>query len=249
MSHVTPDPVNPQGKIEVSEFKSASEVSKEAALQLCVQDAKNAESWLQTNYWSLRWREADALYQSPPGVLMWEGTTVPRANVNRFVVAETVNSILPQILNGLFYEKPAFVLRPRPNEDENTTRAISNLLAIQLDEINLRQETKWGLFSALNFGTAIWKWGFKSYVKPVTKYVRAGDTITVPSSLPGQPAHTIETPESIQYRKETSEKPIHSPTFENKDVRYVLVAPGCHVPDIRKAKFVIARMYLTYKDI
>src|SRR6266481_6605408 len=135
MARITPDAANPTAPVNVQEVLSPSEVSNAAALQMCVQDARNTESWLQSNYWSLRWREADALYQSPPGIIMWEGTTQPRANVNRFVVAETVNSIHPQIMNGLFYENPPFVLRPRPNQDQNTTRAISSLIATELDEM------------------------------------------------------------------------------------------------------------------
>jgi hypothetical protein len=249
VARITPDPVNPQGKIIVEDFFSPADIKDSAALQLCVQDTQRAEAWIQNNYWSLRWREADALYQSPPGITMWEGSTVPRANVNRFVVAETVNAILPQVTNGLFYEDPAFVLRPRPNQDENTTRAITALLATQLDILHIRDEVKWGLFSALNFGTAIWKWGFRSYKKKVRKYVRAGEPVNVPSPIPGQPATQIDTDDSVSYTREDKEEDVHEPTFENKDIRYILVEPGCHVPDIRKSKFVVDRMYLTYKDL
>jgi len=249
MSRITPDAANPQGQIQVSDFKSPSEVTDAGALQLCVQDAQSAESWLQNNYWSLRWREADALYQSPPGILMWEGTTVPRANVNRFVVAETVNSIHPQVMNGLFYEDPPFILRPRPNLDENTSRAVSALIGEELDEMEIRQEVDWGLFSALNFGTGIWKWGFKSYTRKKTRYEPVGNAITVPAAIPGGDPTIIETPESLQYKKVVSDEEIHTPTFENKDIRFILPDPALKVPDIRKGKFVIDRMYLTYKDL
>jgi len=141
MARIEPDPVNPQGEILASEMQSPADVSNAVALQLCVSDAASAETWINSNYWSLRWKEAVALYNSPPSVFLWEGTTTPRANVNRFVVLETVNAILPQILNGLFYEEPAFVLRPRPNEDQNTTRAITSLLSIQFTEMEFRMES------------------------------------------------------------------------------------------------------------
>lgn len=249
MARITPDPVNPQGKIDVQEFHSPADIENSAALQLVVQDAVNTEAWLQNNYWSLRWREADALYQSPPGVVMWEGTTMPRSNVNRFVVAEVVNSIHPQIMNGLFYETPPFILRPRPNQDENTTRAIKELLAIELDEMEFRQEVDWGLFSALNFGTGIWKWGFKSYTKKQVKYEPVGQPVTIPSPLAGTAPTILETPESLMYKKVYSDKQVHSPTFEFKDSRFILPDSGCQVPDIRKGKFVIDKMYLSYKDL
>lgn len=249
MAQIKPDEANPQQKIDIKDFISPAEVTDAGALQLVVQDTKNTESWLQTNYWSLRWREGDALYQSPPSMQLWEGTTVPRSNVNRFVVAEVVNSIKPQIMNGLFYEKPAFVLRPRPNQDQNTTRAITELESIELDLINFRQETKWGIESALLHGTGIWKWGFRTGTKKQVKYVPAAAPVKVPSAIPGEPATEIETPESLQYKKQTDEVEEHYPTFEYKDNRYILVDSGCRVPDIRKAKFVIDRMYLTYKDL
>jgi hypothetical protein len=246
---ITPDQANPQGQIDIKDFHSPAEVENSGALQLCVQDAANTEAWLQTNYWSLRWREADGLYQSPPGILMWEGTTVPRANVNRFVVAETVNAIHPQIMNGLFYENPPFVLRPRPNLQQNTSRAISSTIAIELDQMNFRQEVDWGLFSALNFGTSIWKWGFKSSIKKTIKYEPLANAVTINSSIPDTPPAVLDTPESMTYKKVTGTEEVHTPTFEYKDIRYILVDPGLKVPDIRKAKFVIDRMYLSYKDL
>lgn len=253
MAHIQPDENAGTAlqKIDAADFKSPSNVADTGALQLVVQDAINCEAWLQNNYWSFRWREADVLYQSPPGVLLWEGTSVPRANLNRFTVAETVNAIHPQIMNGLFYEKPAFKLRPRPNMTENTSRAISALLDIQFDstEMNFKEECDWGLFSGLNFGTAIWKWGFKNYTKKVTKYKQVGSPVNISPSLPGEQPTQIETPESMMFEKVIEEKPCFTPTFENRDIRYVLVDSGLAVPDIRKAKFVVDRMYLTYRDL
>lgn len=247
--HIQPDPANPQGQIDIKDFKSPAEVTDGGALQLVVQDTQAAEAFLTTNYWSLRWRECDALYQSPPGIILWEGTSQPRANVNRFVVAETVNAIHPQIMNGLFYEKPAFKLRPRPNQSENTTRAISALLEIELDEMKLTRETGLMLHSALLFGTGIAKWGFKSYTKKVPKYTAVGGNVKISSSIPGEPATEVPTAESSIFKKEMIDEEVHCPTFENKDIRFVLVDPGCRVPDIRTAKYVVDRMFLTYKDL
>lgn len=249
MAQITPDDFNALGKIDPAGFVSPEEVKNEQALQLVVQDAKRSEAYNTHNYWSLRWREAQGLYQSPPSIQMWEGTTVPKSNVNRFVVAETVNSIHPQIMNGLFYESPAFVIRPRPNITQNTTRAITELLAIELQLMNVRQEVDWGIHSALLFGTGIWKWGFKSETKKQTKYIPVGNPVKVPSAVPGQPETEIETEDSMTFKKVVEDKEIHLPTFESKDIRYVLVDSGWRVPDIRKARQVTDQMYLTYRDL
>ncbi len=249
MAHITPDSTNPQGKINIEDFKSPAEVTDGGALQLTVQDAQASEAFLSTNYWSLRWRESDALYQSPPSIVMWEGTTQPRANVTRFTVAETINAIHPQIMNGLFYEKPAFKLRPRASQSENTTRAITALLEIELDEMKLTRETGLMLHSALLFGTGIAKWGFKSYTKKVPKYTALGQNVKIPAKLPGEQATEVPTADASIFKKEWVDEEFHCPTFENKDIRYILVDPGCRVPDIRTGKFVIDKMFLTYKDL
>jgi hypothetical protein len=243
------DNVNPHGKIDINEIHSPSDIENSAALQLCVQDAQNAEAWLQNNYWGLRWREADALYQSPPGINLWEGTSVPKANVNRFTVAETLNAIHGQAMNGLFYEKIPFVLRPQPNMDENATRAITALLAMQLEQTGLRAEVDLALQNALLFGTLIMKWGFRSYSKMRTKFVRANDGIVVPALVEGQPDTEIETVESIEYERVDYEEIVHEPFVENLDLRYVLVDPGCSVPTIGKARQVTLRSYWTYRDL
>jgi hypothetical protein len=249
MARIEPDAANPQGKIDPKDFRNPADVSNAGALQLCVQDTVNTEAWINQSYWNLRWREADWLYQSPPSIQMWDGTTQPRSNVNRFVVAETVNAIHPQIMNGLFYESPPFVLRPRPNMSQNVSRAISTVISTELDDMNFRQEVDWGLFSSLNFGTGIWKWGFKSYTKRYPKYDPVAGPVTIPSKLPDTPATILETPDSMTYKKVMVEEDVHTPTFENKDGRYVLVDPGLKVPDIRKAKFVVDKMYVTYRDL
>lgn len=250
MALITPDLVNAFGQVDPKSVRTPSDIDKDAALQICVQDAMRTESWQQNNFWGLRWREADALYQAPPGVIMWEGTTMPRSNMSRYVVAETVNTIHEQVMNGLFYETPSFVLRPRPNSQQNTTRAITALLSIQQDQINIRQEVDWGLHSCLLFGTGIWKWGYESFTEKVPVYKRVGNDIEMPAA-PGSPQRSvpIETKESLEFEEVEEEHQVFRPTFENKDIRYVLVDPSCNVPDIRKAKFVIDRLYLTYRDL
>lgn len=245
---ITPDPVNPQGQINPADFHSPSDIEKSAALQLVVKDAASTESWIQSNSWSLRWREADALFSSPPSIMMWEGTTVPRSNLNSFVLLQTINSLHPQVMNGLFYEEPPFILRPRPNQKQNTIRAISELTSIQLQEMKIRQETAWMFLSAMLFGTGIGKWGYRSYTKKQTRYVRSQAPIEFKTPIPDQTV-SLETPESFEYEKIVEDRPVHTPFFENRDIRYVLVDPGCRTPDIRNAKFVIDRMYLTYRDL
>src|ERR1019366_4354807 len=94
-------------------FKDQYTVEDDAALQLVCRDADTAQAWVDAHFLTIRWIEADLLYQSPPMLKTWEGTGVPRANISLFVVATHINSLLAKLGGGLFYEKPPFILRPR----------------------------------------------------------------------------------------------------------------------------------------
>src|SRR4051794_38706191 len=91
----------------------APQFTDEGALKLVVQDASRAEMWLGEKQWALGWREADVLYQSPRTTTAWENGGATRANVQRFTVAKHLNTIVPSMMSGIFYDSPPFVIRPR----------------------------------------------------------------------------------------------------------------------------------------
>lgn len=239
--------VNIHGKIDPRAIRSETELSDEAALQLVVQETEQTDSWLDEKQWTLRWREADTLYQPPIGVQVWENTTVPRANVIRFTVATHVNSILPKLVSGLFYEDPPFLLRPRPGTTENTTRAIGAVENAQLDEMDFQEEVRRGFLFGLVFGTSIWKWGWKKETKVRHIYKRSKQPLKS-TDLHGK-VTPISSRESDQFTVQDYEDVVDRPFFEAKDLRYVLVDPACRIGDIRKAGFVTDRMYLNYYDL
>ncbi|HEX3682213.1 MAG TPA: hypothetical protein VHU83_06690 [Bryobacteraceae bacterium] len=245
MSVITPE-TNPYGPVDPEGMLSPAEVEDDTALRLVVQDAESAAAWLSTNYFSVRWLEADILYQSPPISKTWEGTSVPRANISCYTIATHLNAILAQIMNALFYDDPAFTLRPRPRTTQNAVRAITAVMGAQLDAIGFREEAKRGLFSALLFGTGIWKWGWETFTKTEKKYKRKGEPVEVESR-----GKTIKLPTRNSEKVEVVEtdKVCNRPTFEALDVRYCLVDPGCRTGDIRDAKFVIHKSTMTYRDL
>ena len=241
-----PEDLDPYLMVSKDKLPADGIYDEQRALAITVQDAVSAEAWLESHYFSVRWMEADIMYQNPPSLKVWEGTTIPRANVVRFLVAIHINALLAQITNGLFYEEPPFILRPRPSTSENTVRAISAVIGAQLDEIGFREEVKRGMFSAALFGTGIWKYGWRTETKREKKYERKGDPIKV--NLGGRTI-TAPTKRSQQYSVVETEKVCNHPYFENIDVRHVLVDPGCRTGDIRDAKFVIHRMAYTFRDL
>jgi hypothetical protein len=220
-----------------------------AALKITLQDSIRAENFASSKAWVAGWNSAAILYQSPYSLLTWEGTSVPRSNVPFYTVATAVNSIVPQIINGLFYENPPFIVDPRPNTKKDTARAIGDLMAYQLEDIGFRESLRLGCTNACLFGTNIWKWGWESFTRKTKRYERTDKPVSVPSNVPGQSEVDIY-PDEEQIDEIIYDEQVDRPFFDCiTNLRHVLIDPTLDVPNIQKAKFVIHRMFVTYDDL
>lgn len=221
----------------------------DSALQMVVQDAIRAENYEGSKQWVMQWPTAATLYQSPFAARYWEGTQTERANVPFFTVATATNSIVPQVLNGLFYENPPFMIQERPGTSSQAARAVGALLAYQLEDINFREELRLGVTNTILFGTGIWKWGWETFTRDRKIYRRKTNPLTIPSPIQGAPDVEIQDDEE-DIEEESIEEYVDRPVFEHVvNLRHVLVDPGLNVPDIRKAKYVIHRQYLTWNQL
>ena len=236
------------GNINFADVKSPAEVSDDAALKIVRRDAEFTRSWIESRYFNIRWIEIDLLYQSPPTLRVWEGTSMPKANIAKFTVATHVNAINSKLINGLFYEEQPFELQAHSSITANTARSIEEILSMQLNEMNFKQETKYGFFSCLLNGTGIWKWGWKDYYKNDYDFEPLEQPITFTDPITGK-ATPRDTQDSDLFKMTVTRKLCSHPYFENCDIRTVLVDPGCRTPDIRDAKFVIHEFPVTFKDL
>jgi hypothetical protein len=169
------------------------------------------------------------------------------ASVNFFTVATAVNGINPQILAGLFYENPPFMTQERPGTTAQASRAVSALLGYQLEDINFREELRLGCMNFLLFGTALFAEGWEKYTKHRKIVKHKNPVTTIKSAIPGAPPTSIADDE---LEVEIIEEVVDRPTFEHiVNLREILVDPGLDVPDIRKAKYVIRRRYMTWEDL
>jgi hypothetical protein len=243
MAQIMTTPGATSGPVYLEQIKSPAEILDEAAKTLVVEDARTTRSWINSRFFQIRWIEVDLLYQSPPTLRTWEGTSLPKANISKFTVATHVNAITNKLIGGLFYENPPFRLRARAGTTADTVRAIEAIESYQLDEMNFTQEVKYGLFSTLLFGTGIWKWGWTEYYETHYEFEPVGQPVV------DDQGNEISTEESDKFYKIPKEVLISRPFFMCCDIRHVLVDPGCRTPDIRDAKFVIHEFAVTYKDL
>jgi hypothetical protein len=238
----------PITKEQAKETQRTGAWSYEAGLQLVLKDTDRAENWEATKQWIMGWTIASTLYQSPQVTRYWEGTTVERANVPRFTLATTINSLAPQVIKGLFYEDPPFMAQPRPGTKSQVARAFGNILSYQTEDMNLRETLRLGTISCLLYGTSIFKYGWEIYRKQEFEVKRKNPPVELKDAA-GNVVDTIESADE-ELEEVPKETLIDRPTFEHiTNLRSVLPDPGLKVPDIRKARYVIHRMYMDVNEL
>ena len=221
----------------------------EAALKLVVQDTIRAESYESSKQWIAGWNQGSALYQSPYSARYWEGTSTERSSISFFTVASAVNSLVPQIINGLFFENPPFMVQERSGTTEQEAAAVGDVLAYQLEDTDFREELRLGVINGILFGTNIWKWGWESFSEEKGVLRWKTPPVNLPNPVPGAPNITVHSDED-ELEEEVITEYIDRPVFEHiVNLRHVLVDPTLNVPDISKAKYVIHRMYMTWEDL
>src|SRR5580692_1045476 len=144
---------NPQATINPTDFKANGMVINSKQLALVTQSAAQARAFISNKQWTLLWRDADLLYQSPRPLSVYENTYILEPNVQRFTVAKVCNAVVPQIYKGLFYDDPPMILRPRPGTSQKIVDAKTALFSYILDACKFKTNTKWGLEQMAHLGT------------------------------------------------------------------------------------------------
>ena len=244
---IQPDSPNPSRDLTPLDYGPGGELETlDADVALVVGAATQAEAWLTSKQWALLWRDSDMLYQSPRPMEVYENTYILAPNVQRFTVAKTVNSIIPQLYKGLFYEDPPMVLRPRPGTTQDVIDAKRAVASYLLDECRFKVNTKWGLEQMGLLGTSIWKWGIE--YKKIKIERRQASITSIPNGPIGTPDNaTIPLDETPKITVE--ERIVPRPFLDYRPIERVLIDEKTLVGDIRESKFVIDTLYLDYYDV
>ena len=243
---------NPHQPLTAENFNAAGDITGtkpeilSADLALVVGTAQAARDFLLNKQWNLLWRDADLLFQAPRPMTVYDNTYVLEPNVQRFTVAKIVNSVVPQLYKGLFYDDPPMILRPRPGEHQNVIDAKTALMSYILDKSKFKTETKWGLETMAHLGTGIWKWGYDWITIETSKRKAAVLKETVG---PDQQPQTISIPLDEPPTITTVTKVVPMPFFEHRPLDKVLVDPKLDVPDIREAKHVVDVRYMDFYEV
>lgn len=217
-----------------------------AELSLVVGSAKRAEEFISNKQWTLLWRDADILYQSPRPMTVYENTYILEPNVQRFTVAKVVNAVVPQLYKGLFYTDPPMLMRPRPGTSQSVVDAKTAIFSYLLDECCFKTETKWGLEQMVHLGTGIWKWGID--YKEILVRKRKASTASITSGPVGMEDRLVLPTDELP-QVTTTTKVVPRPFFESRPLSHVLVDPKCDVGDIQHADFAVDVRYMDFYDL
>ena len=157
-----------------------------------------------------------------------------------------MNSVVPQLYKGLFYDDPPMILRPRPGEHQDVVDAKTALYSYILDKSKFKTETKWGLETMAHLGTGIWKWGY-DWMKIETSKRKAA--VLKETVGPDGQQQTINIPLDLPPDITTTTKVVPMPFFEHRPLDKVLVDPKLDVPDIREAKHVVDVRYMDFYEM
>ncbi len=234
-------------ELKPDDYKVNGDLTNTAAeVALVVGAAGKAEAFIANKQYSLMWRDADLLFQSPRPMSVFENTYILEPNVQRFTVAKVVNSIVPQLYKGLFYQDPPMILRPRPGTSQNVTDAKTALFSTLLDQCDFKMETKIGLEQMAHLGTGIWKWGIK-YKKIITKKRKA--TVHKLSAGPTGAEGTAMIPTEDGPDITVTTRYAPRPYIESRPIDRVLVDSHTCVGDIRRADFAIDVRFMDFYQL
>lgn len=245
--YVEPAPEITEENTHVDPKTDTIQFNDAAAVKLVLDDTNTADNYINIQQWANGWTMADLLYQSPATQSAFDGGNVGQASVPKFMVSNHLNSIVPKIMGGIFFDDPPFMLRPRPATKPEVVTAKTAIFSAQLDAMHFEEEVERTLEQAALLGTGIMKWGYCEHKRKMKKYIRKAEKLGL--KQPDGSTKFFDTPESDDFKTEFYDKLISHPWIKYCDIRTVLVNPGCRVGDITKAGWVVYRDYATFANL
>lgn len=223
------------------------------ALKIAKSDFQQAETFRQQNI-EPRWREADRTYLAwTGGGRCWDGTRIPRANMQVFLAYQQIEVLMPQVMDAIFGQDLTFNVAPGAvGTTIQQCLAIHTLLGDQFNRLNcgtpnfisLREIFRRMEKESFIYGNGIAELGWENYKANRTKYSRGilqrygsavynGDVIQVPLS---QYEGVIPTPE---------EYTVNKPFLTHTTIKDFYIDPNTPAPNVQEARYCAHRKLIT----
>jgi hypothetical protein len=193
----------------------------QAALSLVLGDIQIAEAFVSSKTLTREWENADNNYRAFGLPKNWPSTESPRAGLCPPVVMEAVEKLMPTLMLAFFSDSKPFLLERMGKTTAEVARMWEHVLAWAVKESGFKEGIRQCLKSALLYGMCFARWGWKTEERKKKTYHFTQDRKVVKKSDPYEISH---------------------PTFENIEIRKVLVDPSLREQDCRKGRWVAAQI-------
>jgi hypothetical protein len=194
----------------------------QAALSLVLGDIQIAEAFVSSKTLTREWENADNNYRAFGLPKNWPSTESPRAGLCPPVVMEAVEKLMPTLMLAFFSDSKPFLLERMGKTTAEVARMWEHVLAWAVKESGFKEGIRQCLKSALLYGMCFARWGWKTEERKKKTYHFTQDRKVVKKSDPYEISH---------------------PTFENIEIRKVLVDPSLREQDCRKGRWVAAQIF------
>jgi hypothetical protein len=196
--------------------------SDQAALSLVLGDVQIAEAYVSSKKLTTDWETADNNYRAFGVPKNWPGTESPRAGLCPPVVMEAVEKLMPTLMLAFFSDPKPFLLERMGKTTPAVARMWEHVLAWAVKESGFKEGIRQCLKSALLYGMCFARWGWKTEERKKKSYAFNINRKVVKREDPYEISH---------------------PTFENIEIRKILVDPSLREQDCRKGRYVIAQIF------
>jgi len=141
----------PDVNVENEPFVLSPEQFRDAAALQIVNQTFSAYEVFRTNNHDRRWNEADSLYTGLVPAKVWEGTTIPRANLPYQISFDQVESAFPSLMQALFSDEDWFEVVAEPGTPAEEAKKVQGAMAYFLDHA----KNDYGLTAVSECGLAI----------------------------------------------------------------------------------------------
>ena len=234
------------------------------ALNISMSDFRSAETFRQQTA-EQRWLAADRTYLAwTGGGKYWDGTRIPRANMQVYLAYQQIEVLMPQAIDAMFGGDLDFDVTPgSAGTTLSQALAVRDLLVDQFQVLNtsspnfitLREIFRRMMKGSLIYGNGLCEFGWENTQKVGKKWQRANfpemqdvsHMTGFPMQAPTGNVHNVafDTPTQTQISK---------PFLQHRSIKDFYIDPNCPSPNIQEAQFAATRTLLpisllaTYRD-
>ena len=219
------------------------------AIKIVKSDFQQAETFRQQNV-EPRWREADRTYLAwTGGGRTWEGTRIPRANMQVFLAYQQIEVLMPQVIDAVFGQDLAFDVQPGSvGTTLEQAFAVRALLQDQFQKLNcgspnfisLREIFRRMEKEAFIYGNGLCEFGWESYQSQKTVYSRQDLQRYGTAIYDGQ---AIQVPLETYSGVSAEPQPymVNKPFLTHRTIKDFYIDPKTPAPNVQEARYCATR--------